>query len=178
MRRLVVALVTAVLSVAWLGAPSARAEGVADTVTVKLEPTASSIRLGESLDLRITVTNHGVGPSPLLVVHLDVTDPGRSTSVDPEDWTATLTKRVGTVAAGDSATVHWKVHPVSSGTFATYAVALSQGVTDAATSNVLYVAVADKRPLNPGGILAVALGMPGLVGALLLLQLRLSRRTR
>jgi len=177
-RRLLLVLVASGLSLIGLGVPSAGSKGIVDTIAVRIEPTTSSLTLGENLDLRIAVTNHGAGPSPPLVIHLDITNPDRSTSVDPEDWTATLSKPVGVVAAGDTVTVRWNIQPISGGTFATYAVALSPGIDNVATSNVLQVHVAEQRTLNPGGILLVAVGTPALVGALLLLQVRLARRTR
>jgi len=175
-KRLLLTVAGCALNVTGLAVPSAQAGDIVDTVTVSIEPKASSINLGENLGLRITVTNNGTRPSPPLVVHLDITNPDRSTSVDPEDWTPTLSKPVGVVAAGDTANVEWIIQPISSGHFATYAVALSPGIDNVATSNVLQVAVTDQRTLNPGGILVVAIGAPALVGALLLLQVRLARR--
>ena len=176
MKRLLLTAAGCLLAVIGSGVPSARADDIVDTVRVRIEPEASSINLGENLALHITVTNNGARPSPPLVVHLDITNPDRSTSVDPEDWTATLSKDVGVVAPGGSATVEWTIQPISGGHFATYAVALSPGIDNVATSNVLQVAVAEQRTLNPGGILLVAIGAPALVAALLLLQVRLARR--
>jgi hypothetical protein len=178
MRRLMVALATVLSVLGWVAVPSAGAEPNANPVTVELQPATSSIRLGESLDLRIIVTNNGTRSTSPLVVHLDITDPSRSTSVDPEDWTSTLSKPVGPLAAGRSATVRWTIQPISSGAFAAYAVALAPGVDNLATSNVLQVMVAGKRALNPGGILLVAVGLPSLVGALLVLQVARSRSRR
>jgi uncharacterized membrane protein len=178
MRRLLVVLAAALLVLGWAALPSAAGEHNANAVTVELQPATSSVRLGESLDLRIIVTNHGTRSTSPLVVHLDITDPTRSTSVDPEDWTSTLSKRVEPLAAGRSATVRWTVQPISSGTFAAYAVALAPGADNLATSNVLQVVVAGKRALNPGGILLVAIGMPCLVGALLALQVARTRSRR
>jgi hypothetical protein len=172
-----VTLVGGILGLTGFGGPVAHADGVVDTITVTIEPRASSITLGDNLGLHVSVTNNGVNPSPPLVVHLDITDPDQSTTVDPEDWTTTLNKPVGVVAAGETVTVDWHVQPISGGAFATYAVALSPGIDDAAASNVSQVAVADQRSLNPGGILLVAIGTPASVGALLLLQIRLARRT-
>ena len=178
MRRLL-AVVAAVLPLlGWAAAPSAGAERPEDAVTVELRPATSSVRLGESLDLRITVTNQGTRPTSALVVHLDITDPSRSTSVDPEDWTSTLSKPVGPLAAGRSAVVRWTIQPISSGAFSAYAVALAPGVDELATSNLLQVRVTGKRALNPGGILLVAVGVPAFVGGLLVLQVARSRRRR
>ena len=97
-------------------------------------------------------------------------------SVDPEDWTATLSKPIGPVSAGESATVEWTIQPISGGTFATYAVVLSAGADSVAASNVLQITVADQRTLNPGGILPVAIGAPIIVGMLLVAQLRAARK--
>ena len=176
MRRLVHAMGACLLTFACLAGSAAHAEGTVGDVTVRIDPPTASIKLGESLDLQIVVTNHGDTPSPPLLVHLDVTDPDRSTSVDPEDWTSTLSKKVGVVAPGDSAKLGWRVQPISGGTFATYAVVISPGAADLASSNVAQVHVAKQRSLNPGGILVAAAGTPAVVGTLLLLQLRLSRR--
>ena len=178
MRRLVLALGACLLTWTCLAASAAHAEGTVGDVTVRIDPATASLELGESLDLQITVTNQGDKPSPPLVVHLDITDPDRSTSVDPEDWTSTLSKKVGVVAPGETAKVDWRIQPISGGTFATYAVVLSPGAVDLASSNVAQVDVAEQRSLDPGGILVAAAGTPAVVGALLLLQLRRSRRPR
>jgi hypothetical protein len=111
------------------------------------------------------------------VIHLDVTNLERCTSVDPEDWTPTLSKSVGIIASGDAVAVRWNIQPVSSGTFATCAVALSLGIDNLATS-IGHVDVAHQRTVASGGILLVAHRDPHSLGALLLLQMRLARRTR
>lgn len=149
-----------------------------DDVAVAIDPPTSSVVLGENLDLRVSVTNNGGVSSPPLVVHLDITNPDQSTSVDPEDWTATLSQSIGEVGPGETVVVHWTIQPISPGTFATYAIALSPGVDNIAASNILEVQVADQRSLNPGEILPVAIAAPTLVGLLLLAQTRLSRRDR
>jgi hypothetical protein len=121
------------------------------------------------------VTNSGNQATAPLVIHLDITDPSRSTSVDPEDWTATLSKPIDVLAPGDTATLDWNIQPISGGSFAVYAVAIAPGADTVSASNVTTVTVQDKRTLNPNGILPVAVGVPCFVGALLLLQLRLTR---
>lgn len=167
-------LVSAVLALGGAGGVAGAAPG--GEVTVILEPDGSSVVLGGSERLSITVTNTGDEASAPLAVHLDVTDPAESWSVDPEDWTATLTKPVGVLAAGETAVVDWEIQPISPGTFSVYAVVLSTELDTVAASNVMRISVADERSLNPGGILPVAIGAPTVVGALLVVQLRMSRR--
>ena len=172
----VLAILT-VLAGCWLttGVAGAQIDGA---VTVIVEPRSASAVLGEHLDLAVQVTNNGSEPTPPLVIHLDITDPDNAGSVDPEDWTSTLTKPLGVLEAGQSRTVDWRIQPISGGSFATYAVALAPGVAELAGSNVVTVEVADRRSLNPDGILPVAIAVPALIGALLLAQTSLGRRRR
>lgn len=171
-------LAVALLAVALGGATTATAQAPEGIVSVSVEPTTSAVALGESLNLRVTVTNSTTGPTPSLVIHLDITDPTKSTSVDPEDWTTTLTQTVGVLAPRARISVDWTVQPVAGGTYAVYAVALPADFdSETVSSNILRVEVQDRRVLNPGGILPVAVGAPALVGALLVIQIRLARRT-
>ncbi len=175
MRALAPAVAAALALVGLAGTTPAGARTVED-VEVSVEPDETDVLLGETTDIRVTLTNTGNQPTEALVVHIDITDPTSDSSVDPEDWTATLSKPVGVLAPGTSATVGWSIQPISGGSFALYAVALSPGSDQVAASNVLDVTVTDQRSLNPGGILPVALGAPALVGALLMVQMRLARR--
>jgi hypothetical protein len=154
---------------------SAAAESLAEVV-VALDPTSHSVVLGEAFTVQVTVTNEGDQATLPLVLHVDITDPEKSTSVDPEDWTSTLSKAIGIVDSGSSLTVDWELQPISGGDFAVYAVVLSGGAETLSASNVLTVAVQDQRSLNPGGILPVAIGAPAVVGSLLALQIWFARR--
>ena len=164
--------------VVWLLPGPTSAQAIADDITVVVDPVARSVTLGEHLDITVTVSNTSATPSVALVAHIDITDPTQSSSVDPEDWTSTLSTPVGSLRPGASATVTWRIQPISAGTFTLYAIALAPGAGTVAASNVLEVSVDDQRSLNPDGILPVAIGAPVLVGGLLAVQLRLSRRTR
>jgi uncharacterized membrane protein len=175
MRRLLLPLVACLLS---LAGPSTAAPAPLDSVSVRVEPASATVDLGEDLVLHVTVSNAGNRPTPALVVHLDITDPSRSTSVDPEDWTSTLSRNVDPVPAGGSTTLDWRVQPIGGGAFLAYVVALEPGSTDLVTSNAVRVDVGHRRTLNPRGILAVAVGVPVLIGGLLLAQVRRSRRRR
>ena len=181
MTRALLAVMVTLASFSGMASPTMAApvaEAISGTISVTIDPQERSLDLGGDLAVQVTLQNKGPQPSVPLVVHLDVVDPSRSTSVDPEDWTATLVKRVGMVAAGDIVTVDWNIQPTSAGRFTVYAVAVSVDGADLAVSGVLAVDVADRRSLNPSGILPVAIGVPVLIGALLLFQLRLARRPR
>jgi hypothetical protein len=175
-RARVLALLVGVPVALALSAGPAAAVGAPEGVTVSIEPASANVVLGDTFDVEVSVTNTTGAATEPLAVHLDVTDPAAKTSVDPEDWTPTLNRSVGGVAAGETATVRWTLQPIAGGTFAVYAVALSQGSESLAASNVHLVTVQEQRSLNPSGILPLAVGAPALIGALLLVQVRRSRR--
>lgn len=177
LRTLLAALVLPLPLITGVAAATGSAR-IADTISVVVDPAEQAVVLGESMDLRITVTNDGAEASPPLVVHIDITDPTDSASVDPEDWSPTLSKTIGVVGPSETATVDWTIQPISAGQFSLYAVALAPGADTVASSNILAVAVDDQRSLNPGGILPVAIAVPAMVGALLLIQTGTARRTR
>lgn len=167
-----------VLAFAVVAPSAAMASSIADEVTIAVEPANQSVILGDHIDITITVTNMGTQTLSDLVVHIDITDPVASTSVDPEDWTSTLSKPVGPLGPNESTTATWTIQPISPGSFALYAIVLAPDSETVAASNILAVDVIDQRSLNPNGILPVAIGAPAVVGGLLVTQLRLSRRTR
>ncbi len=147
----------------------------AGDITVVMSPERSDVDLGDSIDLRIMVSNSSSSDRDDLVVHLDVVSPDREGSVDPEDWTATLTQPIGTLAAKASTTIDWTIQPISPGTFLVYGVVLAADGPGVAPSNVMTVSVTDRRSLNPQGVLPVAIIVPLAVGLLLADRLRRQR---
>lgn len=163
---------------AGVAAPDGATTALRDDVTVVVEPASTQLVLGDSLDLTVEATNAGGAATEPLVIHLDVTDVAAPGSVDPEDWTSTLTEPVGSLAPGASRTLRWTVQPISAGTFSLYAVTLparAGAPASPATSDVSVIEVTTRQSLNPRGILPVSIAVPGLVGLLLALTLRRRR---
>ena len=152
-------------------------EAVPLEVAVVLEPASTSVVLGDRLELNITVANDGAAATPPLVLHLDVLDPDSDGSVDPEDWTTTLTRPIAEIPPGGSTDVPWTIQPISAGTFTVYAVVVRPTGPGLSVSNVTEVTVEDQRSLNPGNILPLAIAAPVLVGGALALQLTSVRRS-
>jgi hypothetical protein len=180
--RYTVALGAALLiGLAGLAGPAAADDGVPLEVVVEIEPASSSVTLGDTVDLLVTVSNRGPEATQPLTVHIDILAPDRSSSVDPEDWTSTLNRELGVVAPGGTAQMHWTVQPISAGTFVAYAVALPITLPmsggDLSASKGAEVVVVDRRSLNPGNIVPLAVAAPVLVGGLLGFQLRRARRS-
>ena len=151
-----------------------------DDVTVEIAPASTHGAVGDKFDIEVTVVNRGNAPTPRLAAHIDVTDPSSESSVDPEDWTPTLTRPVGVVDAGKQVTLRWTIQPISPGDYILYAVALvadRQSSPTAAVSNAVPVAITERRSLNPSGVLPVALVVPILLGAAIVIRRRQLSKT-
>ncbi len=160
----------------FVGSDPAQAETASlDELEVVIAPTDASVVLGDVLVWRVEVTNTGTIASPPAAVHLDITDPDATASVDPEDWTSTLTRPIEALAPRQTITLEWEAQPISVGTFTAYAVVVSNETATLAASGIARVQVSDQRTLNPGGILPVALGAPAIVGGLLGFRVRRNR---
>jgi hypothetical protein len=150
----------------------------AEEVTIEIVPTDATVVLGQSIDIEVRVTNPGATPSSALVAHIDVTDLTDSASVDPEDWTPSLSRPIGVVDAGATETLTWSIQPIAGGQFTLYAVALSGEVSTVAASDSVRVTVEDRRSLNPNGILPIAIAGPLLVGGVLFTRVWRNRGRR
>lgn len=171
-------LLTALLAlVAVLAAPW-RPAASADDISIDIRPPAANVVLGESVDIDVQITNSGSSPTAPLVAHIDITDLADSASVDPEDWTSTLSKPAGVIEPGATAVLTWNVQPIAGGEFTLYGVVLSPDDQGIAVSQAVSVQVDDRRSLNPNNILPVAIAGPLLVGALLAATLLRTRGRR
>lgn len=166
-------LAATVLLVVMLALTGAAAHGaVIDDITIEAAPSALDIPLGETTVVEITVTNNGSAEASGVIAHIDITDLADDGSVDAEDWSSVLSKPVPSLAPGQSTTLRWDLQPISPGDYTLYAVALSPASSSVAATDTVAIAVADRRSLNPNGILPIAVGAPVLVGLGLTWRLR------
>lgn len=167
MRLLIVAMLVA-LAVA---APAQAA------VSVMNDRTAITTKLGHKFTFRSRIENRGATAAGDLVAHLNVVDLTGHTYVDPEDWSSRRTRYLAAIPPGGSTTVTWPMNAVNSGTIGLYVAVLPRTGTPVrpVTSPTLRLRIRDRRTLNSGGILPLALGIPGAIG-LLALGVRSSRR--
>jgi LPXTG-motif cell wall-anchored protein len=168
-RRLLLVLL---VSAAVVLEPSAEA---AAPVSVRLDRTSVSTRIGEKFRFSSTVRNLGSQPVPDVVAHLNIVSLDPSVYVDPEDWSSHRTRYLGTLGAGEARGTEWTVQAVNSGHFVVYvAVVDRNGQGSVTASNPLATTVMQKRRLNSSGVVPLALGIP----AVLALGLVLVRRRR
>ncbi len=145
-------------------------------VTIDVTPSTSAVEVGGDFTLEIVVTNTGDTETSALAVHLDITDPTGVGSVDPEDWSSTLTRQIGTLAPGAVRTISWDVKPISGGDFRAYVVVLPEAPgTDIWTSDGIALVVNEQRSINPEGVLPVVVAAPAVIGLGLISRLRRRR---
>lgn len=171
MRRLVSALVATAALVAPISA------NAADRLSVNADRSQIETTLGGKFSFSTTIENRGPAVARGYIAHLNVLSYDSGVYVDPEDWAAERTRYLPPLPAGDSVTITWRMQAVNSGPIAVYVAVLPQ--TGAAgrptTGQAIAVAVAERRTLNSGGILPLAIGMPALLCAAWL-GLRVRRR--
>jgi hypothetical protein len=135
-----------------------------------------STDLGNTFVFRSTIVNHGPAADGV-IAHLNIVSLKGDVYVDPEDWSTHRTRYLGSVGAGGSQTITWRLKAVSSGSFGVYVAVLRRGGADRppVTAPLVAVQVAGRKTLNAGGILSVALAVPACIGVFTL-GLRLRRR--
>jgi hypothetical protein len=135
--------------------------------------------IGDTFAFRTTVVNRGAVTARNLIAHLNVLSLEAGVYVDPEDWSSQRTRYLAPLRPGADVTIAWKLQAVNSGSFGVYVAVLpSNGAArPPAVGPTVRVEVAHRRTLDAGGILPLAVGIPGLL-AVATLGLRLQRRRR
>ena len=155
------------------------ATAASGTLTVSADKTQISARLGADFGFRTTISNTGSSASERLVAHLNILTLRPGLYVDPEDWSSQRTVFLDPIPAGSSVTVAWRMKAVGSGTLAAYVAVLPRArpADPPAMSPAVRVNVENRRLINAGGILPLAIAVPGIVG-LFAGALRFGRRRR
>jgi hypothetical protein len=140
-----------------------------DPVDVSLNRARVDTRLGESFSFKSTISNTRATSMEGLVAHLNIVGLSEGIYVDPEDWSDERTKRLPTLGPGQSLDVSWSVKAVTGGEAAIYVVVLpgkdpSSAPEGLAVSPALDVQIEERRTINSGGVLWLALGVPALLG--------------
>jgi hypothetical protein len=168
-RRRIVAVVSALSAAAALAASLAGPAG-ASRISVSVSRAQISTHLGDRFTFRSTVVNHGQTAAPGLIAHLNIVGLESAVYVDPEDWSSHRTIYLDALPAGESTTITWRLQAVSAGDFDVYVAVLPRRAIarPPTTGPAVRVEVADRRTLNSGGIVPLALGVPALLGLLAL----------
>jgi hypothetical protein len=153
--------------------------GAQTAPSVTVDRSQISAGLGETFSFRTAIANRASTATEPLIAHLNILSLRPGLYVDPEDWSSERTQYVGRIPAGGSRTIAWKVKAVNGGSLAAYVAVLPEArpTRPPTTSPTIQIAVAERRPLNSGGILPLAVGVPALIG-LLAGAIGLARRRR
>ena len=173
--RTALALAAAALAAA-LATPGAARSGSGD-VAISADRAQVRTELGRRFELRSIIANRGREPARGLIAHLNILSRRGSVYVDPEDWSSSRTRYLRTIPPGGSTTVVWPMHAVNGGTFAVYVAVLdsSRRAHPPRVGPAVDLAVRDRRLLDSGHVLPLALGVPASL-ALALAAARLRRR--
>jgi hypothetical protein len=149
----------------------------AGAMTVRLDRTHVSTSIGKKFAFLTTVRNEGDQTLIGLVAHLNVLSSDPGVYVDPEDWSSHRTRYLAPIPAHGETKISWTVTAVNGGKITIYVALLPRhGPGSIAVSEPLRADIAKRRTLNSGGVLPLALGLPGLLG-LGLLGTRVARRS-
>ncbi len=173
---LLLAPIAMILAVPLL-AVEARAAESPPRLSIAVDRTEITTRLGDTVAFRSTIANDGPATVSGAIAHLNVLSLRDGVYVDPEDWSSQRTRYLSPLRAGASTSITWHVRAVSGGVIGIYVAVLPEigaGIPPPA-SPLIRLDVADTRTLNAGGIVPLALGIPALIGVLTL-GVRLRRR--
>ena len=170
MKRLAAALAASAV----VAAPALAAPG---PLTVSVDRSQVSTRLGRSFVFNSTIANHGDDTAAGWIAHLNVLSLRPGVYVDPEDWSSHRTRYLAPVPPNGSTTLSWRVKAVNAGSIGVYVAVLPASGSSVRPPNgpLVKVSISDRKSLNTGGIAPLALGVP-LALVVLFVLVRLRRR--
>lgn len=159
------AVCPAVLALALLAAP---AEAAAPPVSVEVNRTSIRTDLGQTFSFRTTIRNRASAAATGLVAHLNVLSLRPGTYVDPEDWSTSRTRYLPAIPARGSSTLTWRVTGVHSGAIGVYVSVLpASGAGRPITASMVRVDIAERKTVDAGGVVPIALGVPAALSLLI-----------
>lgn len=175
-RRFGLAAIVVALTLGVAILPGVARADAARQLSVRVDRTSISTKLGRKFSFRTTLVNRGSAPASGLIAHLNVLSLREGVYVDPEDWSSHRTRYLPTIPARGSKTINWKLEAVNAGSFSVYVAVVPQsGVPSPPTTGpTIRVAVEERKTLDSGGIVPLALGIPAALG-LALIAVRLGR---
>ena len=137
-------------------------------VAVRNDRVAVTTKLGHKFVFHSRIENRGATEATGLIAHLNVVDLTGHTYVDPEDWSSHRTRYLAPIPPGGSVTLSWPMNAVNAGRIGVYVAVLPRNGAPVSptTGPTVRVSIQDRKTLNSGGILPLALGIPVALGVL------------
>jgi hypothetical protein len=161
-------LVTCILVILLIDGASARSSPPALSIDIASSKTLNGTS-GDYVAVEGTITNTGDKSLQDIVTYLSLVDNETKLPVDLEDWSAEKGLHIGTIEAGQTLPLNWKIHFVKSGAYSLIIVAEAAGNELPQVSSIIQFHVNPKINLNPGEVLPVALGTPIILSFVLIL---------
>jgi hypothetical protein len=148
---------------------------------ITLAPDAKNPRspqMGDQVKFVSTIVNQGRAPARGVVAWLSLiqVDPGREQPMDLEDWSAHKAVTLAEIAPGGRARAEWPMRLIQAGNYRVAVIAVERDAPRAVASPFVKLNVRAKPVVESRRILPVALGVPLVLAALLLVSLARSRR--
>ncbi len=115
---------------------------------------------GDYVTVKGEINNASLTQISNITTYLSLVDTGTKLPVDLEDWSAEKGLFIGVIDSGQTLPLEWKIHFVKAGTYTLSIIANTEGREKPATSVLTYFNVQQKKNLDPGHVLPVALGEP------------------
>jgi ABC-2 type transport system permease protein len=160
-----VTLAALCLSLQVAGPASAQTEDPASPVRITIDKSYLEVKTGDSTEFTTVVEYNGTEESTPMVVAMNIVNLGEGDPVDPEDWSPERSQSVEPLEPGESAELNWTINAILEGDYMAYLTVIPEPRESGETSQPvsspgIRLLVAAYSPLNPRGILPVALGMP------------------
>jgi hypothetical protein len=115
---------------------------------------------GDFVTVQGQITNSGSGSLTDVTTYLSLMDNQNKLPVDLEDWSAEKGLYIGTIDAGQTLPLSWKIHFVKAGSYSLIIIAEAAGYDLPQASSITRFNVTPKKNLDPKQVLPVALGTP------------------
>ncbi|EFL51167.1 conserved hypothetical protein [Solidesulfovibrio fructosivorans JJ]] len=134
-------------------------------------------RMGDRLSFQTSIRNTGTMPEHGLVAWISLlqTDPGKEQPVDLEDWSAHKAVTAATLEPGQTVNATWPMRLIAAGHYRLVVCLASRETRELVTSPVAAFTVRGKPVVASARVLPVALGIPLLLGGVLVWRWRRSR---
>ncbi len=146
--------------------PKTQVQRVQTELTVDIDRDVTTVKAGDEVLYKTVITNRGSGPTPPLVVAMNIINLDATGGVvDPEDWSPQRTQQLPPLAPNKSAELSWQVNAILDGDYMIYMVAIpipesTDATSQPVTSSGIHLTVTPHTRINPGGVLPYVIGGP------------------
>ena len=177
-------LVAALLASPFMARQAAASPGAELPLDISVDMESKTVKTGDEFEFDTSVTYNGREESPPMVMAMNIIDL-RGQVVDPEDWSPQRTQVIKPLAAGQSVDHTWTIEAILEGDYMVYIVVIpepdgKEATSQPITTSGIHLTVTPHLNYNPGGVLPLAIGIPGglTLGTVLLYGLRRRRIDR